>query len=151
MLTSQALIDRMNTFSPLEGSGTELHQTKNCVKAVWDFAVQGGAVGTLNLKDDQGDEIVLPAGAIITGGMIDVLTAMDSAGGTGTIALGANTGVDLLAAVDADTLSDLVAIVPVGTAATAVKLTAASNVKLDIGTEALTAGKIAVYLEYYAI
>lgn len=150
MITQPGLRATMDACTPLEGAGKELHRTKNLVKAVWDFAVQGGATGTLNLKDDLGNEITLPSGAILKDGVIDVLTAMSSAGGAGTIALGCNTTTDLKGAVDADTLSGRVAIIPVGTAATAVKLTADRKVQLTIGTEALIGGKIAVYIEYYA-
>lgn len=147
---SSALRTKMNTCAPLEGSGTELHRTLNCIKGVWDFAVQGGAVGTLNLLDDMGNDCILPSDAIVVNGTIDVLTGMTSAGGAGTVALGLNTNVDIKAAVDADTLSGLVATIPVGTAATSVKLTAQRQLKLTIAVEALTAGKIAVFLQYYA-
>ncbi len=150
MITASGLLTKMNSCTPLEGSGTELHRTLNCIKGVWDFAVQGGAVSSINLKDDLGNDCILPNGAIVVNGTIDILTAMASAGNAGTMALGLNTTTDLKAAVDADTLSGLVATIPVGTAATSVKLTAQRQLKLTIATEALTAGKIAVYLQYYA-
>lgn len=150
MITKSGLRQQADIDSPLEGLGTEVHRTKNLIKGVWEFAVQGGAVGAILLKDDLGNPCKLPLGAIITGGMIDILTAMASAGGAGTMALGMNTASDIKAAVDADTLSGRVAIIPVSTAATAVKLTADRQLTLTVAVEALTAGKIAVYLEYYA-
>jgi len=114
----------------------------------WSFAVQGGAVSTISLLDDDGQVLKLPSGAIITQCFIDVVTAMASGGGTGTIALTSNAAADLKAAVDADTLSGIVACIPVGTAATSIKLTAERTISVAIATEALTAGKFNLYISY---
>ncbi len=130
--------------------GTQLTDKKiQVMKAKWDFAVQGGAVSTINLKDVDGKDAVLPNKAVIRQVIIDRITAPTSAGGAGTIALNANSAGDLLVAVDADTLSAIHAGVPVGTAATAVKTTAQRTLTAAIATEALTAGKIIVFVEYY--
>ena len=53
-----------------------------------------------------------------------------------------------MAAVDGDTLSGVVAGIPVGTAATAIKLTAERTLSVAIATAALTAGKFIVHVEY---
>jgi hypothetical protein len=135
--------------SPNEGIGVLLNQKRGVVKAVYDFAVNAGAIGTLNLKDDQGTEILFPDNMIVTQAYIDPYTAMTSTGGTGTIALSVVGADDLLAAVDADTLSTTItAGVPVGTAATMVKLTSALPLVLTIGTAALTAGAFNFYVEF---
>lgn len=147
MLT-QAQIDRYNKFAPAEGLAQLVSQKRGCVKAVWDFAVHGGAQGTVNLVDDNGDTVELPDNAIITQVYLDVLEAPASAGGDGTIAFGANTTTDLKGATDGDTLTGIVAGTPVGTAATMVKLTAARKLTATIGTEALTKGKIAAFVEF---
>lgn len=147
MLTA-AQRTRLDGLTPVEGLGTMLDRTKNVLKLSYDFAVQGGAVGSIPLYDVSGKTVQLPNKAIITGGYIDIITAMASAGNAGTIALGVNTGVDLKAAVDADTLAGIVALIPVGTAATAVKLTAARTPVAAIAVEALTAGKFNLFLEY---
>lgn len=151
MLTSaqRGLID--NT-APFEGMHLFVHQKRGCLAAVWDFAVQGGAVGSLSLLDDLGNPAILPDKAIICQVYIDIITAMTSTGGTGTIALTANSSGDLLAAVDADTLplsaSHPQAGVPVGTAATMVKLTAARTIVMEIATNALLTGKIRVFIDF---
>lgn len=142
------VFNRMNALSIKHSLGNELNNVKSVVKAQYSFAVSGGAVGVINLLDADGKSITLPSKAIITGGYIDIITAMASSGGTGTIALGANSGVDLKAAVDADTLSGIVAIIPVGSAATAVKLTADRVLIATVAVEALTAGKFNLFLEY---
>lgn len=142
------LNNRMNNAAFQSQLGTELHKTLKCVKARYDFSVHGGAVGTINLDDENGKDVVIPSGAIIWSGVIDILTGMTSAGGTGTIALTSNSAGDLKAAVDADTLSGRVAIIPVGSAATCIKLTADRTITASIATEALTAGKFDVYLFY---
>ena len=120
------------------------------IASKYDFSVLGGAVGLLSLRgpDDLTQVVKLPNKAIITNVIIDVITAMTSSGGTGTIALGANTAADLLAAVDADTLSAIHAGIPVGTAGTSVKLTAERTLTVTIATAALTAGKFIVHVEY---
>ncbi len=126
----------------------ELHKTKTVYKGIYDFAQRGGAVGTnLILVDDDGHPVVIPDNAIITGGYIDVLTALTSTGNNGTIALQLNAANDILSAVDADTITGVAAIVPVSTAASAVKMTAERSLTLVIGTNALLTGKFNVFLE----
>ena len=142
------LNNRMNNAAFQSQLGTELHKTLNCVKARYDFSVHGGAVSTINLDDENGNNVVIPSGAIIWSGVIDILTAMASAGGTGTIALNSEGAGDLKAAVDADTLSGRAAIIPVGTAASCIKLTADRTLTVSIATEALTAGKFDLYVFY---
>lgn len=118
---------------------------KKVARGVYDFSVSGGAIGNYNLlPEDQ----LIPNKAIITQVYIDIITGMTSSGGTGTVRLTLNSAGDLLAAVDADTISGIVAGIPVGTAATMVKATADRNIVLAIATAALTAGKIAVFVEY---
>lgn len=112
------------------------------VKVTYDFAVDGGAVGTLELP------FKLPLGAIVYGGLVDVDTAPTS-GGSATIALGLNTNTDLLAATAIASVTGRVATVPVWTAASAVKLTAERKLKITIAVAALTAGKMDIYLNYY--
>lgn len=111
-------------------------------KVTYDFAELGGAVGAIPLG------LTLPDNAIIWDGCGDILTAFTSTAGTGTIALGANTTNDLLGAVDADTLSGVFAIIPVGTAATAVKLTAARELTITVATNPILSGKAVFYIQY---
>jgi hypothetical protein len=126
------------------------------VRQIWDFAVNGGAVGTANL------DVLLPEGAIVTGGFIHVLTAVTTSA-SGTLSFGLNTNVDLLAATAAGSLTAnaILPLLPSFTAAldgnaaaggvaavTPLRLTAERELKATVATGALTAGKVAVYLEF---
>jgi hypothetical protein len=134
--------------TPLEGFEKAVNQKRGVLKCKYDFASQGGAVGTIALRDENGDLATLPDNAIITQVYVDILTAFTSTGNNGTIALTANSSGDLLAAVDADTLSGVSAGVPTGSAATMVKLTAARTITLAIATNAITAGAANFFVEW---
>lgn len=153
MLTEpkRELFDRIRPAGLDNQLGEALQQQVGLLVGKYSFAVQGGAVSTIKLLQDLGSAnsyVSLPNGAIIKQVYIDIITACASGGGTGTIALTANSSGDLKAAVDADTLSGIVAGIPVGTAAAMVKLTAARDITVAIATEALTAGKFDVYIEW---
>jgi hypothetical protein len=153
VLRSQANKDALNSHSPHGVNvGDIVDEKVGVLVGYYDFAVQGGAVGVVNLLKDLtnlGSTLVLPSGAIIKQVAVQILTAFTSTGGTGTVALTANSSGDLLAAVDADTLSGVSAGIPAGAAANMVVLTAERTLKLAIATAAITAGKCAVYVEYY--
>jgi hypothetical protein len=125
------------------------------LKVQYNFARQGGAVGTLKLIYPPDPAFpggapsgTLPANAIVTGCYIDVITAPTS-GGSATIALSTGQGAaDLLAATAKASFTGIMACIPVGTAATAIKLTADSVPTLTIATAALTAGVINVHIQY---
>lgn len=116
----------------------------------YDFAVQGGAVGTIDLA------VTLPDKSVVLDGMVDVVTTFTTAGAdAGTIAItmgaqAANMIVSAVAVSDGSNPWDagLHAIVPLGTAATAVKLTAARAVRVVVGGQAVTAGKLVGFLRY---
>jgi hypothetical protein len=146
--TQRAFFNKFTPYDGVYGLGEQFKLAKTVVRGTYDFSVNGGAVSTISMLDQASSVIVLPNKAIITQVYIDIVTAMTSAGGTGTIALTANSSGDLKAAVDADTLSGIVAGIPVGTAATMVKCTADRTLSVAIATEALTAGKFNVFVEY---
>jgi hypothetical protein len=116
----------------------------------YDFAVDGGAIGNIDLP------VTLPDKAIILDGLYDVVTTFTTAGAdAGTIALtmGAQAANMLVVAIAVSNGANawdagLHDIVPVGTAATAVKLTAARAVRIVIGGQAVTAGKLIGFLRY---
>jgi hypothetical protein len=145
--------DSMNSRDAIQlGSGIKsgdelILRKKHVLRALYDFSVSGGAVGAISLLDENGKAAVIPNKAIITDSMIDVITAPTS-GGSATIALGANTTTDLKAATAIASYTGIVAGVPVGTAATAVKTTADRTVTATIAVAALTAGKFYVMVEY---
>lgn len=124
-------------------------ETERFLRAKYDFTVQGGAVAALTLRDVSTNKAaVLPKGAIVRDCLIDVVTAPTS-GGSATIALGTGQAAnDLKAATAIASYTGLVACVPVGTAATAIKLTADQTMTATVATAALTAGKIYVIVQY---
>lgn len=138
-------------FATLEGlSSTTAYAadgtlTQRMARITYDFAVNGGAVSTIDLGGS------LPANALIRQAWVYVNTAVTS-GGTPAVSFGIGaSSVNLLAAADITatfTLAAHPALIPVGTAATMVFSTAGGNLKMAIGTAALTAGKFTVFLEY---
>lgn len=145
------------TYNGFQGSlgfdsdmGEHLERKIGVLKCTYDFAAQGGAVAAITMKRDNGDDATLPSGAIILGGIVHVVTAVLSTG-SATVALATGqTAADLLAATGKAslTLNALIDMVPVNTAATAIRLTAARTIKATIGTEVLTAGKIVAFIHY---
>lgn len=119
--------------------------SQEIIRAKYDFAVDGGVVGNINLMDAAN----VPAGFVVLGGFIDVITPPTS-GGAGTIALQVEGAADLLAAAAVSgapwSTTGRKAIIPVFTAATSVKTTAARNIVAVIATANLTAGVFEVYL-----
>lgn len=126
-----------------------VNETVQVLRAKYDFSIQGGALAAINLIDaSTGAVAQLPKGAIIRDCIIDVVTAPTS-GGAATIALGTGqAATDLKAATAIASYTALVACVPVGSAATAIKLTADRTMTLTPATAALTAGKIYVIVKY---
>lgn len=116
-------------------------------KAKYDFAVQGGTQKTANLVGEDGKPVVLPNKAVIVDCLLDVLTA-GAAGGSGTMSISANSAGDLKGTTAAASYTGRVACVPVGTAATAIKLTADRTLTYTIATTNWTQGKIWVYVYY---
>lgn len=122
----------------------------------YDFAKDGGAIITkknLRFPTDSGGSpsatsTTLPKGALVVGCYIDVITAgTTSASGTMALSTGQAAG-DLKAALAAASYTGIVACIPVGTAATAIKLTADSVPYYAIATGALTAGKWNLHIQY---
>jgi hypothetical protein len=152
---SQKLMARANACDPLPNSGTVIDRSKNLMRVIYDFTVNGGAVGTIPLVDDQGNAAILPQGAIVTNVTAHVLVA-GTTSASGTLALGSNISAattDLMGAtaMASLTLGAFVAGTPVGTAATwkgPVTAVAGSQIQATIATGALTAGKVAYLVEY---
>lgn len=143
-------------YRPLQAGAQLVRRKKFCVKGVYDFAVQGGAIGSINLYDPvlgPSQPLVIPPSAIINKIMFDSITAPTS-GGSATIALSSGqSSADLKAATAYTSFSGLLDGIPVGTAVSSVKIPASANLgvipQLTIAVAALTAGKINIHLEYY--
>lgn len=116
--------------------------------ATYDFAEHGGAISAISLG------ISVPDNAVVLDGMVDVITTCQTAGAdAGTMALHIEGADDLVAAIAVSDGTNpwdagLHAIKPLGTAATAVKTTAARAITATIAGQAFTAGKFVVFLRY---
>jgi len=123
-----------------------LEPTKRVAYFEYDFASDGGAVGTISLRGDR-----LPNDAVVNDGMVHVNTALTS-GGSATIALHILNAADVLAATAVASFSAnaLLDVVPVSTAATSIRATSGGlGLTMTIAAAALTAGKFTVAVEYY--
>jgi hypothetical protein len=130
-------------FAMIQGS-----VTKHVAKFTYDFGTQAGAAGNITMVGDP-----LPDNAIIWDGVMDVILAPTGAGGT-TLAVSIQAANDLVTAAAVagapwSTADTMIALVPVGVVAHAIKLTAARSPYVTIGTHDLTAGRIIVIIEYY--
>lgn len=120
------------------------------LRAQYDFAVHGGAIGTITLNAAPGDlgGNVVPAGATVLGGYIDVTTAMAS--GTGTAALDLEAAGDILAATgQAGLTAGRKSTVPDFRGVNVKRTTAVRSLRLTIATAAFTAGAFTVVLLYH--
>ena len=135
--------------------GDLLAGRKVVIRGNYKFSRDGGLVSTINLKDVNGVAITLPAGLIVKDGLIVVKTALTS-GGAATIGCGIGSGASVavfksaaaLTTVDAANETSLV--IPVAAnAATAVVVGADGLFTISIGTAAITAGELDVFLDGY--
>lgn len=145
------LLNHMNSTAQRLALGSKLRQQREkTVLAILDVGNinQGGAVGDINLLDEDGQAVILPLGAIVKDVLIDIVTVFTSTAGTGTVALKSQGAGDLLAAVDADTLANQVQGIPTRTVGTMIKMTADRTLKATVAVNALLTGKAHVYVTY---
>jgi hypothetical protein len=122
-----------------------LESNKKMAYAEYDFALDGGAIGDITLRGS-----VLPAGAFIVGGWVDIVTALTS-GGAATAALKTVAAGDLLpatgkASFEASGKIGLATFINGGMLVG--PTTTATPIKLTVAAAALTAGKFVVAAEY---
>lgn len=135
----------LDAFQDAIQNGLGLQKT---AKMTYDFTVDGGAISTIVPVNSP----TLPDDAIIVGGVIEITVAPS---GASTIAIGTSAGssnASLKAATAAATyaLNTQIPLIPVWTAASAVKLTAAGRINMTIAGGALGAGKFAVHVQYFS-
>jgi len=116
-------------------------------KMTYDFASDGGAIGTITPANSP----TLPLGAIVLGGVIDITTTLT--GAANTTALGFGSGAQAAAlkaatAVASYTAGTTLVMIPIFTSATYYKLTAAARMTLTTAAGALTAGRMDVNIAY---
>lgn len=152
-LTGDQFVNRGTKASPIwknvtgSVSGNGGLGLVNNAKMTYDFTVNGGAVSTITPTNSP----TLPLGAIIFGGTLDITTSLTS-GGSATIAVGIGSGAQVASIKGATAVASWgagqLAVIPVFTAATYHKVTAAGALTLTIATATLTAGKFDVNLMY---
>jgi len=117
-------------------------------KGEYSFATDGGAVGTLTLRSNDGS---IPVGSYIMGGFVEVDTAVTS-GGAATLAIQVEAANDTVNAAVVSgapwSTTGRKSVIPVFTGATTVKTSAARNPAAVVATAALTAGVFRVVLFY---
>lgn len=137
-------------FSDL-GVGSQLG-AGGWLKGRYQYSVQGGAGGTsITLLDNDGRPAKLPDNAIIDDCIIEVIERPASATSSGRIGFSSNAVEDLKALAVAHTtyLADTrVACLPTGNITTAIKMGSEATLKMIVGSESLTAGKLNVWVSY---
>lgn len=144
-------LNRLSGVAFKHSLGSLIHKNVNVVVGKYSYAVQGGAVGDVNLLSDLLDTnstITLPDNAVVKQVWVDVLTSV-TGGYNSSVAVKAQTTADLYAATAVGSVTaGIKAGVPVGTAATMIKLTADRTLKATISNDSLTAGVFNAYVEY---
>lgn len=139
-----------STIPTTNSKALQLNGTFGVAWAQYSFASDGGSVSTITPPSARNTTI--PANAILTGGTVNVTTAVTSSG-SATVAIGcAGTGgatTTLLAATAKATLVSNFVTTTVSTFAAPKKLTGAGGITFTIGTAALTAGVIEVFVFYF--
>ena len=125
-------IDAIAAAYPI-GSAGAVGSAKT-VSALYDFSVQGGAVGAIDLG------VAIPDNAIILEVIADELTNIVG-GGTGTEL---QVGSVAVSATDVHLVSGVAVISP----AAPVKITTPGNLELQVVTSAITAGKVRFFVRY---
>jgi hypothetical protein len=116
-------LNKMNDSARKYQLGSLLNNSKNMIKCQYNFSTQGGAIGSINLLDEDGLPVTIPKNFIITRVIVDVLTAPTSSGAA-TVALKSKNAADLLAATAIASVTGIMNGVPQGSAGTAIKMTA---------------------------
>jgi hypothetical protein len=113
----------------------------------YDFAVDGGTIGVITLASNA----IIPINAIVYGGYIISTTAPVGATATigfGTLAGSSAASLKAATAIATYTLNGILPLVPVWTAGSAFKMTAAGAITMSIATANLTAGVIELDVFY---
>jgi len=142
MASEFTLANQTQADSPSNGTGW-----LRTAHAVYNFSLDGGAIATINPKVSAN----LPKNAVIVGATINSTTAVTSAGAS-TMSVGTSAGssaTSILAATAKTSMSANALINGVPSFATPVKLTAAGNITVTIGTATQTAGVVEIVCYYF--
>jgi hypothetical protein len=117
-------------------------------KGEYSFAVDGGAIGTITLRSNDGP---LPVGSYVVGGLLDV-TTLFTTGTSATGALQVEGANDIVSATIVSgapySTTGQKDVVPDATGSTAIELTAARSPAFVIATGTVTAGAFKLVLFY---
>jgi len=125
--------------------GPEFMVAETLVRKTWEFAVNGGAVGTFELFEADGDVVLTHFHAYVK--------TTCTSGGSATAAFGITGTTDLFVNTTEGAVANLTAnavLKPNALADLPTRLANGSKVLMTIGTAALTAGKIEVVVQYMA-
>jgi len=116
------------------------------VRGRYDFAVDGGAVGDIDLTS----LAQIPANAVVLGGFVEVDTAVVGSGASLAVKVEGAADIVGVAAVSGAPWSTTgrKSVIPVFTGATTVKTTAARKIQATVSAAVLTAGAFDVVLFY---
>jgi len=152
-LTENEAYEASNGFSPATAYqlqlGKELRRKKHIARNEWDFAVDGGDIGSITLRGDK-----IPNNAIIQNAWFEVLTTLTSATDAATGALSVESANDLFSALAISAGANAFdaglhqGVPDYAAVADWVKTTADRFPAFAIAVEAVTAGKLALYTEY---
>lgn len=143
----EALVGRLSEDTDIADGRAHIQK----LRLTYDFAVQGGAIGAINLGNFKD---LIPSGARVLRGIVHVLTTLTTAGAdAGTIALSVEGADDVVVAIAVSNVANawdagLQDVVPDGTAANGILVTADRRIVATIAVQAVTAGKFEVSLEY---
>lgn len=139
-LNQEIYLKNSSTMMESKGIAKAIAHTEGVASALYDFSVSGGAVSDINL-DFTFDEAV-----IVTKVVALEQTALTS-GGSATVTLkaGSTALTDAEAFDTGFTGADALAL---ASSATAIAVAADSQLKVTVGAEALTAGKV-IFFVYY--
>ncbi len=117
-------------------------------RARYNFAVDGGVVGLITPAVNA----VIPNNAIIIGGILNPTTALVGASSTIAVGTSAGSAANSLKAATAEatySIDAVLATVPVFTAASSIKLTAAGSITITVAVADLTAGVMEITVFYF--
>lgn len=117
----------------------------------YDFAVDGGAIGAITLRSTGSNSNQIPAGAVVTGGYLEIDTLFTT-GTSATMAISIEGAGDLVAATVVSgapySTTGRKSIIPAATGATSVKTTVPRSLVATIAVGTVTAGKGRVVVFY---
>lgn len=120
-------------------------QRLKSVVGEYDFAVDGGAIGSITLRGDN----VIPAGSVVWSGYMEVDTLFTT-GTSATMAINVESAGDVIAATVVSgapySTTGRKSLIPAGTGATSLKTTVNRSIVATIATGTVTAGKMRVVL-----